>query len=157
MRFNIEERLKALDIPGITVAVIRNYKVEWAKGYGWADKEAKRPVTNETLFQAASISKSLNGIAIMKLVQDGKLKLDEDINTYLKTWRPDSSKGSITLAHLLSHTAGLTIHGFPGYETTDKLPTTEEILTGQKPANTNKVKPFAAPGEKMQYSGGAPQ
>lgn len=154
MRFSIEERLKALEIPGVTIAVIRDYKVEWAKGYGWADKEQKRPVTTETLFQAASISKSLNGVAILKLVQDGKLKLDEDINTYLKTWHPDSSKGTITLAHLLSHTAGLTVHGFPGYETTDKLPTTEQILMGQKPANTSEVKPFAAPGEKMQYSGG---
>lgn len=154
MRFTIEERLKSLEIPGVTVAVIRDYKIEWAKGYGWADKEEKRPVTTETLFQAASISKSLNGVAILRLVQDGKLRLDEDINTYLKTWHPDSSKGTITLAHLLSHTAGLTIHGFPGYETTDMLPTTEQILMGQKPANTKEVKPFAAPGEKMQYSGG---
>ncbi|MGE7774109.1 serine hydrolase domain-containing protein [Chitinophaga sp. NPDC101104] len=154
LRFNIEDRLKALEIPGVSVAVIRNYKVEWAKGYGYADKEEKRPVTTETLFQAASISKSLNGVAILKLVQDGKLKLDEDINTYLKTWHPDPNKGTITLAHLLSHTAGLTIHGFPGYETTDKLPTPEQVLLGKKPANTSEVKPFAAPGEKMQYSGG---
>ncbi|MGX5817785.1 serine hydrolase domain-containing protein [Chitinophaga lutea] len=154
MRFSIEERLKGLDIPGVTVGVIRNYRLAWAKGYGYADKEEKRPVTTETLFQAASISKSFNALAILKLAQDGKVKLDADINTYLKTWHPDSSKGTITLAHLLSHTAGLTIHGFPGYETTAQLPTTEQILMGQKPANTDKVKPFAAPGAKMQYSGG---
>lgn len=154
MRFSVEDRLKALEIPGVTVGVIRNYKLEWAKGYGYADKEEKRPVTTETLFQAASISKSLNAMAILKLVQDGKLKLDEDINTYLKTWHPELNKGTITLAHLLSHTAGLTIHGFPGYETTDNLPTTEQILRGAKPANTSEVRPFGAPGEKFQYSGG---
>lgn len=154
IRYSIEERLKAHDVPGVTIGVIRNYQLEWAQGYGYADKEEKRPVTTETLFQAASISKSLNGVAMLKLVQEGKLKLDEDINNYLTTWHPDSSKGTITLAHLLSHTAGLTIHGFPGYETTDKLPTTEQILKGEKPANTSKVKPFAAPGEKFQYSGG---
>ena len=154
VRWNIEERMKVHNVPGLTIGVIRDYKLEWAKGYGYADKEAKVPVTPQTLFQAASISKSLNGVGILKLVQDGKLSLDEDINTYLKTWHPSADSGKITIANLLSHTAGLSIHGFPGYETGAALPTTEQILSGTKPANTDEVKPLFAPGLKTQYSGG---
>ncbi|MGE7774110.1 serine hydrolase domain-containing protein [Chitinophaga sp. NPDC101104] len=154
MRFNIEERLKALEIVGVSIAVIRNYKVEWAKGYGYADKEENRPVTTETLFQAASISKSVNAVGQLKLVQQGKVDLDEDINVYLKTWHPDTSRGKITLAHLLSHTAGLSVHGFPGYEAGQPRPTVEQILQGKAPANTQKVTPLFAPGEKLEYSGG---
>ncbi len=153
-RWNIEERLKVHKVPGITIGVIRDYKLEWAKGYGYADKEAKIPVTPQTLFQAASISKSLNAVGILKLVQEGKLSLDEDINTYLKTWHPSADSGKITIANLLSHTAGLSVHGFPGYEPGDTLPTVEQILRGEKPANTREVKPLFAPGVKMQYSGG---
>lgn len=153
-RWTLEERLRHYRVPGISIAVIRDYKIEWARGYGWADVEEKRRVTPQTLFQAASISKSLNGVAILKLVERQQLKLDEDINTYLKTWHPSADSGKITLNHLLSHTAGLTIHGFPGYEVTDTLPTVEQILRGEKPANTKEVKPAFASGKRMQYSGG---
>lgn len=154
MRFNLEERMKAHEINGVSIAVIRNYKVEWSKGYGYADFEDKRLVTDQTLFQAASISKSINAVALLKLVEKGKIKLDEDINAYLKTWHPDTSRGTITLAHLLSHTAGLSVHGFPGYEAGKPLPATEQILQGVSPANTPKVTPLFAPGAKWQYSGG---
>ncbi|GEP94112.1 serine hydrolase domain-containing protein [Chitinophaga cymbidii] len=153
-RWTLEERLRHYKVPGISIAVIRDYKIEWARGYGWADVEEKRRVTPQTLFQAASISKSLNGVAILKLVERQQLKLDEDINTYLKTWHPSADSGKITLNHLLSHTAGLTIHGFPGYEVTDTLPTVEQILRGEKPANTKEVKPAFTSGKRMQYSGG---
>ncbi len=154
IRGNILQRMKDHTAQGVSIAVIRDYKIDWARGYGFADVEEKRPVTPQTLFQAASISKSINGVAILKLVEQGKLKLDEDIRQYLKTWRPSADSGKITLAHLLSHTAGLTIHGFPGYKVTDTLPTVEQILSGQRPANTKEVKPAFAPGKKMQYSGG---
>lgn len=154
LRWNLQERLQTNKLPGVSIAVIKDYKVHWARGYGFADVEDKRPVTTQTLYQAASISKSLNGVAILKLVQQGKLRLDEDINRYLKTWHPSADSGKITLAHLLSHTAGLTIHGFPGYEVTDTLPSVEQILRGVPPANTKEVKPAFAPGKKVQYSGG---
>ncbi|AWO00725.1 hypothetical protein DLD77_02940 [Chitinophaga alhagiae] len=153
-RWNLQERLQTGKMPGVSIAVIKDYKVHWARGYGFADVAEKRPVTAQTLFQAASISKSLNGVAMLKLVQQGKLNLDEDINRYLNTWHPSADSGKITLAHLLSHTAGLTIHGFPGYEVTDTLPTVEQILRGVPPANTKEVKPAFAPGKKVQYSGG---
>lgn len=153
-RGNILQRMKDHTVQGVSIAVIRNYKIDWARGYGFADVEEKRPVTPQTLFQAASISKSINGVAILKLVEQGKLQLDADINQYLKTWHPSADSGKITLAHLLSHTAGLTVHGFPGYEVTDTLPTVEQILSGKRPANTKEVKPAFAPGRRMQYSGG---
>ncbi len=138
--------------------LIKDNKVEWAKGYGWADEETQRPVTTETPFQPGSISKSLNGMTLMKLVQDGKIELNPDINTYLSSWKfpyDDVSKGKkITVGNLLSHTAGLTVHGFPGYYFGDELPTIPQVLDGTKPANTKAVRSMYAPGTKMEYSGG---
>jgi CubicO group peptidase (beta-lactamase class C family) len=114
---NLEQRMKETNIKGLSIAVIINYKVEWAKGYGWADEGEKRKVTPETRFQAASISKSLNSMGVLKLVQQGKLDPEADINNYLKGWKfpydSVSKNKKITTYNLLSHTAGLTIHGFP--------------------------------------------
>src|SRR5436190_16757611 len=85
-KMNIEKRMKETAIPGLSIAVIRNYKIEWSKGYGWADVEEKRKVTTDTRFQAASISKSINSLGVVKLVEMGKLDPEADINTYLTTW-----------------------------------------------------------------------
>lgn len=157
-KWTLSERMSHHKIYGLSIAVIKGYKIEWAKAYGWADADEKRPVTTETLFQAASISKSLNAVGILKLVQDKKLALNTDINAYLTTWKfpyNEASKGrEINLADLLSHSAGLTIHGFPGYEKGDKIPTVSEILDGKKPANTLAVRSQFEPGLKTQYSGG---
>lgn len=154
IQLNLKERMEHYKVPGISIAVIRNYKVEWARGYGFADVEEKRPVTTQTLFQAASISKSLNAVGVLKLVEQNKLSLDADINTYLKSWHPSADSGKITIANLLSHTAGLTVHGFRGYEMKDTLPAVAQILQGKKPANSPEVKPAFAPGVRFQYSGG---
>ena len=156
--WTLKERMKFYHVKGVSIAVIRNYKIEWARGFGWADSAERRPVTTSTLFQAGSISKSLNAVGILKLVQDGKLSLYRDINNYLKTWKfpyDSLSHGKkITLANLLSHTAGLTVHGFPGYEKTDPLPTLSQVLDGVKPANTDAVRSSFEPSLKAQYSGG---
>ena len=156
-KMNIEERMKATDTKGLSVAVIRNYKIEWAKGYGWADVEEKRMVNTETRFQAASISKSLNSMGILKLVQMGKLNPEADINNYLIKWKFPydslSKNKKISIYNLLSHTAGLDIHGFPGYEKKD-LPTVQQILDGKQPANTKAVRSLFEPGTKFKYSGG---
>lgn len=156
--WNLEERMKHHKITGVSIAVIHNFKLDWAKGYGWADVSEQRPVTDKTLFQAASISKSLNGVGILKLVQDGKLDLSTDINHYLISWKfpyDSVSNGKpITIAALLSHTAGLTIHGFPGYAQGEPLPTVQQILDGEKPANTEAVRSFLEPGTRVVYSGG---
>lgn len=157
---NIEERMRYYGINGLSIAVINNYKVEWAKGYGWADVNEKRPVTIETLFQPGSISKSLNAIGIAKLYQDKKLDLFRDVNDYLTSWKfpydSISNGKKITLAQLLSHSAGLNVHGFgfTNYAREDTLPTVVDILNGQKPSTTDAVRSIFEPGWKYQYSGG---
>jgi CubicO group peptidase (beta-lactamase class C family) len=154
----LPERMKYYHANGVSIAVIKDYKIDWVRGYGWADSAAQRPVTPATLFQAASISKSLNAVGVLKLVQEGKLGLYSDINRYLKSWKfpyDSLSDGKeITIAHLLSHTAGLTVHGFPGYEKGSALPTIVQILNGEKPANTAAVRSMAAPSAAYSYSGG---
>jgi CubicO group peptidase (beta-lactamase class C family) len=156
--WTLDERMKKYNINGVSIAVIHNYKIEWARGYGFADVAEKRPVDENTLFQAASISKSLNSVGIMKLAQDKKLDLNTDINKYLETWKfpydDKSNKKPITITNLLSHTAGLTIHGFPGYAKGAILPTLPQILDGVKPANTMAVRSDNEPGKVVNYSGG---
>ncbi|KYP14116.1 serine hydrolase domain-containing protein [Flavihumibacter sp. CACIAM 22H1] len=155
---NLETRMKELGIKGLSIAIIQDYKIQWAKAYGWADEAAGRKATTETRFQAASISKSLNSLGILKLVEEKKLDPEADINQYLKRWKfpyDSLSKGKkINTYQLLSHTAGLTVHGFPGYEITDTLPSLPQILDGKKPANTRAVRSAFEPGLKFQYSGG---
>ena len=156
--YTLKQRMAYYHIKGLSIAVIRNYQIEWAKGYGWADSAEQRPVTVHTLFQAASISKSLNAVGVLLLAQEGRLHPYADINNYLTSWKfpyDTLSKGKkITVANLLSHTGGLTIHGFPGYSKGDTLPTLEEILDGKRPANTRAVRSMYEPGLKSEYSGG---
>ncbi|MBK9104398.1 MAG: beta-lactamase family protein [Saprospiraceae bacterium] len=144
-------------VQGLSIAVVHDYKVAWAKGYGWADKKERKPVTPETLFEPGSISKSLNAVGLLKLVQDQKLDLHTDINTYLTSWQfpyDSISHGKkITLAQLLSHSAGLTVHGFPGYDLSAQIPTVPQILDGEYPANTPPVRSAFEPGIRFQYSG----
>jgi CubicO group peptidase (beta-lactamase class C family) len=122
------------------------------------DTATRQPVTVQTLFQAGSISKSLNAVGVLKLIQDKKLDLYTDINTYLSSWKfpyDSLSKGKkITIANLLSHTAGLTIHGFPGYKRSDSIPSLPQVLDGKHPANTKAVRSQFEPGLRFQYSGG---
>jgi CubicO group peptidase (beta-lactamase class C family) len=110
--WNIYERMKHYQVPGVSIAVINNFKVEWAKGYGLSDTLAKTLVTPQTMFSAGSISKLVNALAAMLLVQNGKLDLDKPINSYLKLWKITenefTAKTPITLRMLLSHTAGTT-------------------------------------------------
>jgi CubicO group peptidase (beta-lactamase class C family) len=157
-RWTLSERMKKYGINGVSIAVIHNYNIEWARGYGFADVSEKRPVTGATLFQAASISKSLNSLGVLKLVQEKKLDLDSDINNYLVSWKfpydDKSNNKKITLMNLLSHTGGLTVHGFPGYAKGDTLPVLQQILDGQKPANTAAVRSLDEPGKNVNYSGG---
>ena len=156
--WSITERMNMYGAKGLSIAVIRDYKVEWAKGYGWADEEEQRKVSTSTRFQAASISKSLNSMGILKLVEQGKLDPEADINNYLAGWKFPydslSKNKKISVNNLLSHTAGLSIHGFPGYKRTDVLPSVPQILDGEKPANTKAVRSLFEPGKQFKYSGG---
>jgi CubicO group peptidase (beta-lactamase class C family) len=156
--WTIQERMKHYKIPGVSIAVIKDYKVEWAKGYGAKDVDTNEPVTTETLFQAGSISKSVNAMVALKKVEQGKISLDENINDKLTSWKlPDNeftAKRKVTLANLLSHTGGLTVHGFPGYAPGEALPTLPQVLDGASPANTPAVRVNMEPGTKYRYSGG---
>ena len=156
-KIDLAARMKALKVPGVSIAVIDNFAIDWARSYGVRD-EAGQPVNLETLFQAASISKPVAATAVMKLVEQGKLKLDEDVNVKLKSWKVPENEFTatekVTLRRIMSHSAGLTVHGFPGYEEGAPLPTVPQILDGLKPANTAAVRVDIVPGSKNRYSGG---
>ncbi|MBA3569505.1 MAG: serine hydrolase [Pyrinomonadaceae bacterium] len=156
--WSIEERMKHYKVPGLSVAVINNHKIDWARSYGVTDIEIGEPVTTETLFQAGSISKPVAAMVALKKVEQGKLTLDENINNKLTSWKlPDNeftAKKKVTLANLLSHTGGLTVHGFPGYAINEKIPTLQQVLDGAEPANTAPVRVDMEPGTKFRYSGG---
>ena len=156
--WSIEERMKHWKVPGLSVAVVKDFKLEWARSYGVKDIETKEPVTTETLFQAGSISKPVAAMVALKRVQDGKISLDEDIDNKLQTWKlPDNeftAQKKVTLANLLSHTGGLTVHGFPGYAAGKKIPTLPQVLDGTEPANTAAVRVDMQPGTRFRYSGG---
>jgi CubicO group peptidase (beta-lactamase class C family) len=151
------ERLAHYQTPGISIAVINDFDIEWARGFGVCEAGTTRKVTPDTLFQAASISKPVFALAVMRLVQKGRLNLDEDVHNYLTSWRVPAIANwqpRITLRQLLSHTAGLTVHGFPDYRNSEPLPTTAQILNGEPPANTDKVEVNIIPGLHHRYSGG---
>jgi CubicO group peptidase (beta-lactamase class C family) len=154
----IEERMAALGVPGVSIAVIRGGKIAWARAYGVTEAGGSTPVTPETLFQAASMSKPVAAMAALSLVEEGRLSLDEDVNAWLGAWRVPGhqwqAESPVTLRQLLSHTAGLTVHGFPGYAAGIAIPTTVQVLAGGPPANTAAVTVAARPGSRWQYSGG---
>lgn len=156
--WSIADRMKSYKVPGLSVAVIRDFKIEWARAYGVMDTETNEPVTTDTLFQAGSISKSVNAMVAMKKVEQGKISLDANINDKLVSWKlPDNeftAKKKVTLRSLLSHTAGTTVHGFPGYAVNEKVPTLQQVLDGAKPANTAPVRVDFEPGSQYRYSGG---
>ncbi len=156
--WSIAERMKFYKAPGLSIAVIKDFRIDWAQAYGVKDVTTNEPVTTETLFQAGSISKSVNATVAMKKVEQGKISLDEDINNKLTTWKlPDNeftAKKKVTLKNLLSHTAGTTVHGFPGYAPTETIPTLPQVLDGASPANTAAVRVDFEPGTRFRYSGG---
>lgn len=155
----LHDRLVHTNTPGISVAVVEDGELAWAKGYGLVNAQVRQAVDENTLFQAASISKMVTAVGVLLLVQEGKLDLDVDVNTYLKRWKvpkkhPFESE-PLTLRHLLSHTGGVTVQGVAGYEKTKIMPTIFEFLDGFKPISKNDaVEVVSKPGDGFQYSGG---
>ena len=157
---NILDQLKKYKIPGASIAVVHEGKIHWSKGYGFADRNQTQPITTQTLFQSASIGKIITSLVALRLVQEGKLKLDVNINQQLTRWKlpeHDLTKNQpVTLRHLLTHTAGLTDdYGFLGYKPGSKIPSLLQILNNESPAKTKKpwtVK--TTPGSVERYSGG---
>jgi CubicO group peptidase (beta-lactamase class C family) len=150
--WTIESRMAHWNVPGVSVAVIDDGKIVWAKGYGVLAAGDPAPVTPDTRFQAASISKPIAAAAALSLVQDGALTLDGDINAVLKRWKlpagPFTAGRPVTLRHLLSHTGGLTVHGFAGYAQGAPVPTLVQVLAGAAPANSAAIVSEARPGER---------
>jgi CubicO group peptidase (beta-lactamase class C family) len=152
------EWMQLFHVPGLSIAVIDDFKIAWTAQYGVADMASRRPVDESTLFQAASISKSVNAFGQLRLVDEGKLSLDEPVDRWLKSWTiPENEftrQAPVTLREILSHTAGFTVHGFDGYQRGAPLPSVRQILNGAPPANTPPVTVAFAPGTKFEYSGG---
>jgi len=141
-------------VPGVSVAVLHGGVIEWSKGYGVTHADGA-PVTADTLFQAGSISKPVTALAALRLVQQNRLTLDGDVNEQLKGWQISTPRGEhVTLRELLSHTAGTTVHGFPGYAAGVPVPNVEDVLAGRPPANTEPVLVDTPPGSAWRYSGG---
>lgn len=154
----LEDRMRELKIPGVSVAVFDKGKIEWTRGWGVADATSGQKVEPDTRFQAASLSKPVAAAAALALVAQGRMSLDADINTYLTTWKlPENeftAKQKVTLRHLLSHTGGVTVSGFRGYATNEAVPTPLQLLDGAKPANSPAVRVDIAVGTRYRYAGG---
>jgi CubicO group peptidase (beta-lactamase class C family) len=159
--WNITDRMDYYKFYGVSIAVIQDFKVVWAKGYGWADIAEKRPVTENTLFQVASVSKSINSMGVLKLAQDKKLDLNTDINEYLTSWKfpydAVSNGKKITTLNLLTHTGGVS-GSAPGYVVLDSIPTLVQTLTGEAApsryvySTVEPARSIAEPDKSFQYS-----
>lgn len=147
---SLAEAMALLHIPSVSIALIDEGRIAFAKAYGDA--------TPDTLYQAASISKFVAAVGAMRLVQQGTLGLDADVNATLTSWRvPDTGfdeTQKVTLRRLLSMIAGINVPGFLGYERGAPLPSLTQILDGAPPANSEAVTVVAVPGSEYRYSGG---
>lgn len=152
----LEQRMAQLEVPGLSVAVILDGEIAWARGYGLADVGSGREVTPDTLFQAASISKPVAAMAALHMIQEGAIGLEQDVNEKLTSWSVPphewSDTAPVTLRGLLSHSAGTTVHGFPGYARDAERPTTLGVLNGD--GNTSPIVVNVEPGTMYRYSGG---
>ena len=151
-------RMRSYHVPGVSIAVIDNYRVVFAKGYGVTEFGGAKPVDSTTLFLAGSISKPVFTSGFLRLLEDRRVSLDTDVNTLLTSWHlPDSrftEHEKVTLRRLLTHSAGLTVWGFPGYALGTPVPTVPQVLDGTPPANTPAVRNDTTPGARWLYSGG---
>jgi len=151
-------QMRERHITGLSLAIIEDGRIVKAAGFGFADIDRKVTVTPATLFQAGSISKSVAAMGALHLVETSQLSLDSDVNRLLRTWKvPENrftTERKVTLRGILSHNAGLTVHGFPGYDVSEAIPTLVQVLDGTKPANTPAIRVDYVPGSKWRYSGG---
>ena len=156
----VQAMMTQFHVPGVSIAVVKDFKIAWAQAYGTADVETGAPVTTETMFQAASISKTIAAMASVRAVQEGKFSLDQDVNTILKSWQLPGGEFTkdrpVTPRSLMSHTSGTGDgFGFPGYAPGAPLPTVVQILNGDPPSTLRKVRLERPPLTGFKYSGGA--
>ena len=139
LELSIQKLMQMYRVPGLSVAVVDNFKIVWAKGYGVAEAGTMTSVTTDTLFQAGSVSKPVAAVGALHLVEQRKLSLDENVNKRLVSWKvPENNftkDEKVTLRRIFCHSAGLTVHGFNGYDIDESIPTLLQILNGEHPAN----------------------
>ncbi len=156
--YNITERMKYYKVPAVSIAFIDQGTIQWAKAYGYHSFDSLITTDENSLFQAASISKPIAAMAALSMVEEGKLGLDDNVNEYLKGWQIEENEFTkeekVTLRRLLTHSAGLTVHGFGGYSANEEVPELIQVLNGELPANSDKVVPDIIPGSTSRYSGG---
>jgi CubicO group peptidase (beta-lactamase class C family) len=153
----IQRLMKQQQVPGVAIAVIERGRITAVNGYGLANKAKMIPVTGDTVFQAASISKPVSASLVMKLVQEGKLDLDQPVTHYLKHWRLPVGRYSdegVTLRCILSHTAGLSIPGYFGFRPGKPLQTIKQSLIAAADAGNQPLAIMYPPGKAFHYSGG---
>ena len=147
---DLAEAMRTLHIPSVDVALIESGRLAWSHTFGTAP--------DNTIYQAASLSKLATAVAALRLVDRGVLDLDRDVNDDLTGWRVPENDFTrdhpVTLRELLSMTAGIGVPGCFGYEPGQKLPTLQQILDGTPPANSPPVRVEAIPGGRYAYSGG---
>ena len=152
---SVEERLRALDVPGVSVAVIHHGRLAWVRAWGVADARSGRPLTPDTRLMAGSISKPAVAMTALRLVAQGRLGLDEDVDRRLVRWHLPPyawhAQTPVTLRGLLSHTAGIGNVGGPGYGTAAPVPTLIQALSGEPPATSPPVTAVQPPGQ-FSYS-----
>jgi CubicO group peptidase (beta-lactamase class C family) len=157
----LDERMEHYHVPGVSIAVINNYEIEWARGYGVQDAEGGEPVSTETLFPPASIGKTFTAVAALRYADMGLIDLDRNVNELLVSWKiPENeftAQEDVTLRRLLSHTAGVGVSGFRGYLQGEELPSLIQILDGEPPANNPPIRVDTVPGTQWRYSGGGYQ
>jgi serine/threonine protein kinase/CubicO group peptidase (beta-lactamase class C family) len=151
-------RMAQYKVPGLGIALVNQGQIAWARGYGITSATGSQPVTERTRFQAASISKLVVAVAALRLVEQGKLELDQPLSDRLVSWKvaaKDFTKvRKPTLRQVLSHSAGFTASRFGGYSTDAPIPTLRDVLDGTPPANSPAIRVESIPGTKFQYSGG---
>jgi CubicO group peptidase (beta-lactamase class C family) len=152
---SIETRMREFKVPGVSIAIVDDYKIVFSKGYGLTKSDSGIKVGTETIFEAASTSKLITSAIVIHYVQAGLLNLDEDVNKYLKRWKvPESEftqKNKVTLRNLLTHKSGLPGTNFP-YDEKSKMPTLLDVVKGESPAKNKPAVPVIEPGSKWQYS-----
>ena len=151
-------RMAALKVPGVSVTVIDGDRIVWSRGFGVRDTVSRAPVTPGTRFQAASLSKPIATLGVLRLVQQGRLGLDDDVRTHLRSWQlpasPFLDSGTVTPRLLLTHRAGIAVSGFLGYAQDSVVPSLRQVLNGAAPANHAALTVIRTPGQLNAYSGG---
>lgn len=157
-KLTLAERMADHGVPGVSIAVINDFEIEWARGYGTLELGGDREVTADTLFQGASIGKLIVAVTALSCIEDGLIGLDDDVNASLVSWKipesPHTAQEKVTLRRLLSHSAGVTVSWFPGYARGQPLPSLRQVLEGEPPANSPPIRVDRVPGATHRYSGG---